>query len=380
MGLPHFKQREFLNYTWSDWFRIPKSNKPIIARTILGFLAYALFIKGFNPMALSSSLLIGIPVGYIIALVETHTVEFKMFFRRSSFMTFLMFKTFRLVILLAIIINIVFGLSLAVGFHGGDTIFPSSFQEFYQQHFYQLMIIALLEDMFANFLIELDRKLGKGVLKNLVMGKYHNAEPEERIFLFLDLKHSTSLAEEMGELKFSEFLQDFFYDISDPINDFGGEVYQYVGDEMVVSWKVEKDVTGILPVYAFLAAQEKIEELSEYYLTNYSVMPHFRASIHQGTVICSEVGKIKSEIAYHGDVLNTTARMLELGKASDRDLLISEIVYKTISVSSEIYTESMGEFLLRGKNKPVVVYAVDTLYEEHKEEKSEIPNILIAAE
>jgi adenylate cyclase len=39
-------------------------------------------------------------------------------------------------------------------------------------------------------------------------------------------------------------------------------------------------------------------------------VPEFKGALHGGNVVVSEVGKYKSEIAYHGDVLNTTSRML----------------------------------------------------------------------
>ena len=48
------------------------------------------------------------------------------------------------------------------------------------------------------FFRQLDRILGPGVLLSYLLGRYHRPHREARIFMFLDLKSSTSLAEELG--------------------------------------------------------------------------------------------------------------------------------------------------------------------------------------
>ncbi len=48
------------------------------------------------------------------------------------------------------------------------------------------------------FFRQLDRLLGPGVLLRYVLGRYHQPRRERRIFMFLDLKSSTSLAEALG--------------------------------------------------------------------------------------------------------------------------------------------------------------------------------------
>ncbi len=58
------------------------------------------------------------------------------------------------------------------------------------------------------------------------------------MLLFLDLAGSTTLAEQMGELRVQDLLTRFFYDIDAAIVAHGGEVHAYVGDEVIVSWPV----------------------------------------------------------------------------------------------------------------------------------------------
>ena len=55
--------------------------------------------------------------------------------------------------------------------------------------------------------------------------------------MFLDMKSSTTIAESLGHVRYFEMLREYYFDLSDPIVKYSGEIYQYVGDEIVVSWK-----------------------------------------------------------------------------------------------------------------------------------------------
>lgn len=63
----------------------------------------------------------------------------------------------------------------------------------------------------------------------------------------------------------------------------------------------------------------------------------------------TEIGDIKREIAYHGDPINTAARLLELSKNYEDMLIISDRMKAEISSSVEFLIEHQGETLIRGK-------------------------------
>jgi len=58
--------------------------------------------------------------------------------------------------------------------------------------------------------------------------------------MFIDLNDSTTIAEKIGDIEYNKFLNNFFYDITDSIIENYGRIYRYVGDEVVVSWKLKK--------------------------------------------------------------------------------------------------------------------------------------------
>ena len=94
---------------------------------------------------------------------------------------------------------------------------------------------SFFASLFVGAVYELTRLIGSRVLFNVALGRYRTPVREERVLMFLDLAGSTSLAEEMGELRVQNLLTRFFYDIDDAIVAHGGEVHAYVGDEVIIT-------------------------------------------------------------------------------------------------------------------------------------------------
>src|SRR5690606_14690721 len=100
-------------------------------------------------------------------------------------------------------------------------------------------------------------------------------------------------------------------------------VYQYVGDEIVISWKVNEKMENMSCVQFFFACEEQFLNRSEYYIKKYDLVPCFKAGLHLGKVTAVEIGEIKRDIAYHGDTLNTAARIQGMCNQYDKKILIS---------------------------------------------------------
>lgn len=75
--------------------------------------------------------------------------------------------------------------------------------------FYYLLMTLLI-----GFINQVNLKYGPGVLIPLVLGKYRNPVEETRVFMFMDLKSSTTIAEILGHIKYSSFIRDSLYDIN----------------------------------------------------------------------------------------------------------------------------------------------------------------------
>jgi adenylate cyclase len=189
-----------------------------------------------------------------------------------------------------------------------------------------LELLGVFFSFVAAFVVLLGFEIGQIVgprnLRNIVLGRYHRPRSEERFFLFVDIEGSTSLAERIGPIAV-RFLDGVFRLASDPIGDHGGEIYQYVGDEMVVTWTAAEARGDARPIACFFAIVAALEDVAPAFEREFGVAPRLRAALHAGPVISGEIGDSKRDIVFHGDVMNTAARLEQATRDLDRRFLIS---------------------------------------------------------
>lgn len=213
----------------------------------------------------------------------------------------------------------------------------------------------------ALFMLQISKKYGQGVLSSFFYGKYHKPKEAKRIFLMMDLKSSTTYAEQLGHLKYSRLIQDCFYDLTDIILDHEAKVYQYVGDEVVLTWDTKNGIHQGNCIKTYFAYDQLLQSKTDYYQNQYGVVPEFKASINMGTVTVAEVGELKKELAYHGDVLNTAKRIQDNCNQYQKKLLISEKVKEKFASEELFDFEFLGNVHLKGKEKTVNIYAVNSV-------------------
>lgn len=206
---------------------------------------------------------------------------------------------------------------------------------------------------------EISENIGHGVLLNFFTGKYHMPIEEIRIFMFLDMKSSTSIAEKLGHIQYFELLREYYADLSDPIIQHEGEVYQYVGDEVIVSWKYQAGINHNNCIKCFFAMKKDLAKQADSYRKKYGLAPTFKAGIHFGKVTTGEIGVLKKEIIFTGDILNTTARIQGLCNEYQVDLLVSEHLSKRLDLEGEFQVKALGQHQLRGKKENIRLCAVD---------------------
>jgi len=235
---------------------------------------------------------------------------------------------------------------------------------FYQQRFLiSLLICALFVSFLVNFIKQVNQKFGPGIMLPMFLGKYYKPKKEERIFMFLDLRDSTAHAERIGDLKYSELMQDSFYDLATQVEKHEAEIYQYVGDEAVLNWKMKNGIRDFNCLRLYFAFDQRLKSRSDHYNKKYGFVPVFKAGVNGGNVIVAEIGEIKREIAYHGDVLNTAARIQSQCNVLGKDLLISETLFQSWSGDeqrmSDFDFQPIGSVELKGKLAPVTIYKVE---------------------
>ncbi|WP_209319733.1 adenylate/guanylate cyclase domain-containing protein [Ancylomarina longa] len=298
--------------------------------------------------------------GMIAGVIWGSIFRIARYFRRFLY-------NYLLTVLLSIFVNISSAYLLIYSmYHMGDVFsmegFPETFSQlldlYNSQLFYAILAYFFIVGALIEIFHDIDRKFGKGVLIKFLLGRYYKPKEEERIFMFMDLKSSTYYAEKLGHFKYSRLIQDCFKDLTYSVKKNQAQIYQYIGDEVVLTWKMKDGLVEKRCVQLFIDFTETLERKKAYYYSEYGMLPIFKAGVHSGKVMVAEIGELKSEIAYHGDAINTAARIQGLCNTYDSRLLIS------LDLLTELkgYNGHMKQFkhlkqvVLKGKEIPIEIY------------------------
>ena len=129
---------------------------------------------------------------------------------------------------------------------------------------------------------------------------------------------------------------------------------------MVVTWKPSQGIRNINCLRSFFLVIETIKSLREKYLTKYSIIPHFSAAFHIGTVIIGQVGDVKSQIVlsgpalYEGNIIEKKCR--ELGCSH----LISHQLMEKLELPKFFKETQVGEINTTSSG-PIKLFTVKTI-------------------
>ncbi|MCW5515785.1 adenylate/guanylate cyclase domain-containing protein [Muriicola sp. Z0-33] len=270
------------------------------------------------------------------------------------------FKTFFYLSFVIIFLIVISTFNSFINFSGGDwSKALADLNRFITNFAFWSVILYIGATLYmALFISEISQHLGDGVLLNFLLGKYHRPKEETRIFMFLDMKSSTTIAENLGHERYFVLLRAYYADMTSAILETLGQIYQYVGDEIVISWPLDEGVYQNNCIRCFSKIQEAIAKRSAYYMEHFGHIPQFKAGYHIGEVTTGEIGIIKKEIIYTGDVLNTTARIQSECNAHNAMALISGKLLRELQKEDPISFEKIGEMTLRGKTEAIELYSV----------------------
>jgi len=262
------------------------------------------------------------------------------------------------IILISVVRSVLYPYLLSHYFdNAGSKISQSSWDAF----FYLLLIYTIVSGLVISFINQANKKYGPGILLPLLLGKYRKPKEEERFFLFMDLKSSTSIAETLGHLDYSSFIRDSFMDINSLLSEYNAQIYQYAGDEVVITWTIGEGMKNFSCIQFYFACEERFNKRSTHYMKQYGQVPEFKAGLHMGKVTVVEIGDIKRDIAYHGDTLNTAARIQSVCNLYNKRFLTSTYVLEKMRPGKSYKIETIGMVQLRGKSQPVEIASINSL-------------------
>jgi class 3 adenylate cyclase len=243
---------------------------------------------------------------------------------------------------------------------GSVFLFPQRFaQETPVRDFARDMGYALLVSLALQFILMVRAVVGGRVLVNLILGRYHKPLREERVFMFLDVSGSTALAETLGGVGAYALISRFFFDVAQETANHGGETHEYIGDEVVVTWPMDRALEDARCLECYFAICDRMALKAQHYERDFGAVPGFRVGLHGGPIVAGECGDDKREIVYFGDTVNAAARIQEACKEFRRPLLVSGDLVRRMKLPPRYAATSLGPVRLRGLAKEIELFAVE---------------------
>ena len=221
-----------------------------------------------------------------------------------------------------------------------------------------ILLIFVFQIILLNFILQSIEVMGDYNIIRFLTGKYRTPVIENRAFMFLDLRSSVQHAEKLGNVLYSELIRDCFRELNYLVYKFEAEIYQYVGDEIVLTWKTSVAQRNYNILGIFFAFDQALQKKSEHYLHKYGIIPEFKAGCNAGEVTAAEIGIIKRDIAYHGDVINTSSRVQDMCNVLQHDLLITPSIISNEIPLKGFEIKSVGRHNLKGKGTETELYSV----------------------
>ncbi|MCC8982401.1 adenylate/guanylate cyclase domain-containing protein [Bradyrhizobium acaciae] len=321
--------------------RVERKLQRLAAVVVAGILS-GVIITLISYGAGAAQLVVGITYGFLLAAVigtiELFVLEDWDWLNRLSFLTNLAVRS-------AIYAVIIIGIQLLQPGERIAGVAPqASLQDFWSS-FARSAIVSVL----VNLGFSIANLIGSRALLNFVTGRYHAPVEEDRFVLFVDIAGSTGLAERLGGIGIHRFLDRTFRLLTQSVVDYRGEVLNYVGDEIIVTWPEQSGAVDCRPLRCFLAMRRALQKAAPQFEREFGAVPQIRGSLHFGPVIVGEIGDVKRAIVFNGDVMNTAARLEELSRKVDGGFLASRAAMARFAAPPPFPLSDLGTLPIRGR-------------------------------
>lgn len=183
--------------------------------------------------------------------------------------------------------------------------------------------------------------------------------------LFCDLRGFTAFAERTAPGDVVTALNEFFGAMTTCVRACDGFVDKFIGDAVLVVFGLfdgtDKAATGAAAALRCARAmREKVGELNTARTLAGQPPLAVAVSVHTGEVLAGRIGaEDRHEYTVIGDTVNVAARLQQLCKERNRDLLVSETTYELARSSGFAAEVTMRDSVnLRGRSEPIRVFGV----------------------
>jgi len=322
----------------------------IVIGSVIGAIGFVL-ARGFtSPTGVEIGILYGLILSVAIGGISQFVLEGPMrgWLGSLSFTASLMVRS---AVYAAIIVPVLF-------FQLGDVVAGNP-RDPLHSGFWTSIAYSVAFVILANLVIGIANIIGPRAFLNFITGRYHSPVEEDRFVLFVDIAGSTGLAERLGGVAIHRLLDRTFRLLTLAVVDYRGEVLNYVGDEVIVTWRERDGAVDCRPLRCFAAMRHELSGASSQFEREFGAVPRIRGSLHFGPVIVGEIGDVKRAIVFNGDVMNTAARLEELSRTVDGGFLASRTAMERFNSVPPFAIRDLGRLPIRGRADGIDVVGID---------------------
>ncbi len=177
--------------------------------------------------------------------------------------------------------------------------------------------------------------------------------------LFSDIRGFTSLSEKLEPEQVAEMLREYLSEMTEIVFRHGGTVDKYIGDCIMALYNApfEDPAHAYRAVLTALEFQERTRTVSKRWEDKLGIAIRNGVGINTGEAVVGTLGsRQRLEYTAIGDAINLGARLESLTKDYKANIIISETTYAL--VRNQFVTRELGEVTVKGKTRPVKIYAV----------------------
>jgi adenylate cyclase len=177
--------------------------------------------------------------------------------------------------------------------------------------------------------------------------------------LFSDIRGFTSISEKLEPEQVAEMLREYLSEMTEIVFKHGGTVDKYIGDCIMALYNVpfEDPEHAIKAVRTGLEFQEKTIAVSQRWEAKLGVAIRNGVGINTGEAVVGTLGsRQRLEYTAIGDAINLGSRLESITKEYKTNIIISEFTYE--HVKDHFVTKELGDVTVKGKSRPVKIYAV----------------------
>jgi adenylate cyclase len=187
-------------------------------------------------------------------------------------------------------------------------------------------------------------------------GRVHPGEERYIVSMFVDMRGSTQMAADQLPFDTVFIVNRFLAAISQAVTQAGGKVNQYLGDGLLALFGVRTDQRTACRQALRAAAMvgQNVKRLNQQLHEAQRNAIRFGIGINGGEVIIADIGYGENiTFTALGDAVNVAARLQDMSKELDCEVVISDEVYRTAGLPDDELT--LKEITVRGRDASIVV-------------------------